>query len=60
MILSVLFLEVPLNIALVLVVLGPFPELEPALYLTAAVLLLSEASFFLTQLVYSSRRSPTA
>ena len=57
--LSVLLLEVPLNIALVLVVVGLFPDLEPALYLTAAVLLLFEASFFLTQLVYSSRRSAT-
>jgi hypothetical protein len=59
--LSVLFffLEVPAQIALILVVLGVFRDLEPALYLTAVVLMLFEAAVLLVMLVYSQGR-PTA
>ena len=51
---------VSLSIALILVVLGPFPDLEPALYLTAVVLVLLEAAFYLMTLVYSQGRPATA
>jgi NhaP-type Na+/H+ or K+/H+ antiporter len=48
-----LLLEVSLLIALVLVVLGPVTDFEPALYITAVVLLLFEDALYLAQLVYS-------
>jgi hypothetical protein len=53
-------LVIPLLIALILVVLGPFPDLEPALYLTAVVLGLFVAGLTLLWLVFSHRRSVTA
>jgi len=49
-----------MTIALVLVVLGPFPDLESALYITAVVDILFQAAFFLLQLVYSQGRPTTA
>jgi hypothetical protein len=55
-----LFLEVPAQIALILVVLGLFPDVEPALYLTAVVLLLFEAAVILVMLVYRQGRPATA
>jgi hypothetical protein len=55
-----LFLELPFQVALILVVLGLFPDLEPALYLTAVVLLLFEAAALLVTLVYSQGRPATA
>ena len=54
-----LLLEVSLLIALVLVVLGPVTDFEPALYITAVVLLLFEDALYLAQLVYS-QGPPTA
>jgi len=48
-----LLLEVPIEVPLVLSVLGVFPDLEPAFYTTALVLHVFEAAFVLTQLVYS-------
>lgn len=48
-----LVLEVALEIALILIVLGPVPDLEPALYIAAVMLLLFQAAVLLTQLVYS-------
>lgn len=46
-------LEVPMQVPLVLAVLGLYPDLEPAFYTTALVLNLFEAAFVLAQLVYS-------
>jgi hypothetical protein len=48
-----LFLEVPVQIPLLLAVFGARPDLGPALYLTALVFNLFEAAFVLAQLVYS-------
>lgn len=48
-----LFLELPIQIPLLLTVLGLRPELEPAFYLTALVFSLFEGAFVLTQFVYS-------
>lgn len=48
-----LFLELPIQIPLLLTVLGLRPELEAAFYLTALVLSLFEGAFVLTQFVYS-------
>ncbi len=53
-------LYVPMNVALVLVVLGLFPDQEPALYLTALGLLLVFAASFLLSLAYSFGRPQTA
>jgi hypothetical protein len=55
-----LFLEIPFQVALILVVLGLFPGVEPALYLTAVVLLLFQAAGLLVMLVYSQGRPATA
>ena len=55
-----LLLEGGLEIALILVVLGPLPDQEPALYITAVLLLLFQAAVLLTQLVYVQARPPTA
>jgi hypothetical protein len=53
-------LFVPMQITLVLVALGLFPDQEPALYLTAVVLLLVLAASFLLSLAYSFGRPQTA
>jgi hypothetical protein len=53
-------LYVPMQIALVLVVLGLFPDQEPALYLTAVGLLLVLAASFLLSLAFSFGRPQTA
>ena len=51
---------VPLLVALVLVVLGLFPDQEPALYLTAVGLVLFLGAVALLLLVFSQRRPQTA
>jgi hypothetical protein len=48
------------SIVLILVVLGPFPDLEPALYLTAVAFVLFYAAFALLQLVMSQGRPQAA
>ena len=53
-------LEVPLQVPLVLTLLGPFPEIEPAFYITALGFNLFQAAFVLAQLVYSQVRPPSA
>ena len=53
-----LLLEVPMQVPLVLAVLGPYPALEPAFYTTALVLNLFEAAFVLAQLVYTQDTTP--
>ena len=58
--LPALLLWALMSLALALVVLGLFPDLEPALYLTAVVAALSQAAFYLLQLVYSQGRSAAA
>lgn len=55
-----LALVIPMLGALVLVVLGLFPEREPALYLTAVGLVLSLGALTLLLLVISQRRPQTA
>jgi hypothetical protein len=47
-----LLLELPVQIPLLLIVLGMSQNLEPAFYLTALVFSLFEAAFVLAQLVY--------
>lgn len=53
-----LLLEVPMQVPLVLTVLGVYPDLEPAFYTTALVFNLFEAAFILAQLVYLQAGSP--
>lgn len=53
-----LLLEVPMQVPLFLAVLGPYPDLEPAFYITALVLNLFQAAFVLAQLVYSQANPP--
>jgi hypothetical protein len=55
-----MLLFIPLNVALVLVVLGSLPDQEPALYLTAVGLHLVTAASFLLSLAYSFGRPQTA
>lgn len=47
-----LILEVPFQASLILIVLGFYPSLEPALYTTAIFFALFEAGFVLSQFVY--------
>ncbi|MHA2283438.1 MAG: hypothetical protein ACXAC5_21570 [Promethearchaeota archaeon] len=47
-----LLLEIPLQVPLILVLIGLYPDLEPALYTTALLFNLFEAAVVLTQLVY--------
>jgi len=54
------FLWVPMHIALILVVLGLFPDLESALYVTAVVSFLFMDGLILLYLVHSQGRPPTA
>jgi hypothetical protein len=54
------FLWVPMHVALILVVLGLFPDLEPALYVTAVVLYLFMDGLILLYLVHSQGRPTTA
>ena len=51
---------VPVIAALVLIVLGLFPDQEPALYLTAVGLGLFQGAFSLLMLVFSQRHAQTA
>jgi hypothetical protein len=48
-----LLLEIPLQVPLFLILLGLYPNLEPAFYTTAIFFGLFEAAFVLSQLVYS-------
>ncbi|MBK9121585.1 MAG: hypothetical protein IPM16_00490 [Chloroflexi bacterium] len=48
-----LLLEVPMQVPLLLVILGVRPDLDAAFYLTALVLNLFQAAFVLAQFVYS-------
>jgi uncharacterized membrane protein len=50
---TMLLLEIPAQGALLLVILGPVPDLEPALYLTTVVLWLFQAAVLLVMLVYA-------
>jgi hypothetical protein len=60
---SVLFwllLEVPLQISLILTMLGLYPIIEPAFYTTALLFSLFQAAFALVQLVHSQETPPSA
>lgn len=48
-----LLLEVPMQVPLILAILGLNPQLDPAFYITALVLNLFQAAFVLAQFVYS-------
>lgn len=50
-----LVLEVPIQVPLVLAVLGLFPDFDRAFYITALAFNLFEAAFVLAQFVYSQR-----
>jgi hypothetical protein len=52
-----ILLEVPIQLSLILILLGWFPDLEPAFYTTALVFNLFQAAFVLAQLVYSQVNS---
>ena len=55
-VMSILFwllLEVPLQVPLILAIIGLFPALEPAFYTTALIFNLFEAAYVLAQLVYT-------
>lgn len=49
-----LLLEVPIQVSLILILFGFFPDLEPGLYTTALFFSLFECAFILSMLVYSS------
>ena len=53
-----ILLEVPMQLPLILTVIGQFPELEPAFYITALVLNVFQAAFVLAQFVYSQQKQP--
>ena len=55
-----ILLEIPIQVPLVLTVLGPFPDLEPGFYTTALVFNLFEAAFVLARLVYWQASPPSA
>jgi hypothetical protein len=55
-----LLLELPIQVPLILAVLGFYPDLDPAFYTTALMFNLFEAAFVLAQLVYSQASSPSA
>lgn len=55
-----LLLEFPIQVPLILVVLGLFPDLEPGFYTTALVFNLFQAAFVLARLVYWQERQPGA
>jgi uncharacterized membrane protein YhdT len=48
-----IILEVPFQASLILILLGIYPDLEPALYTTAIFFALFEAGFVLSQFVYT-------
>lgn len=48
-----ILLEVPMQLPLILAVIGIYPALEPAFYITALVLNVFQAAFVLAQFVYS-------
>jgi hypothetical protein len=55
-----LLLELPIQVPLVLTLLGLFPDLEPAFYTTALVFHLFEAAYVLARLVYWQASPPRA
>ena len=55
-----LLLELPIQIPLVLTILGLYPNLEPGFYTTALVFNLFEAAFVLARLVYWQASQPGA
>lgn len=52
-------LELSIQVPLVLILLGPFPNLEPGFYTTALVFNLFEAAFVLARLVYWQTDQPS-
>ena len=54
-----LLLEAPIHVSLVLAIIGIYPDLEPALYTTALLFHLFEATFLLVQIVNYQMRPST-
>lgn len=54
-----ILLELPMQLPLVLTIIGLFPELESAFYFTALVLNVFQAAFVLAQFVYSQQHQLT-
>ena len=54
-----LLLEAPIHVSLVLAIIGIYPDLEPALYTTALLFHLFEATFLLVQIVNYQMRTST-
>jgi len=54
-----LLLETPIQISLILTLLGLYPNLEPAFYTTALLFHLFEAAFVLAQIVHSQMSTST-
>lgn len=54
-----LLLEVPIQITLILILLGLYPDLELAFYTTALFFHLFEAAFVLAQIVHSQMSTST-
>jgi hypothetical protein len=54
------FLEVPIQLSLVLALLSVIPELDPAFYVTALVLNLCEAAYLLARVVLARSGSPAS
>ncbi len=48
-----LIFEVPLQVPLILTIIGLFPDLEPAFYITALLFNLFSAAYVLSQIVYT-------
>jgi len=53
-----ILLEAPMQLPLILTILGLFPQLEPAFYFTSLVLNVFQAAFVLAQFVYSQQQQP--
>ena len=54
-----LLLEVPLELPLFIVILGLFPDLDSAFYLTGLLFLLFQAAYTLATVVYSKSEQPS-
>ena len=54
-----ILLEAPIHVSLVLAIIGIYPDLEPALYTTALLFHLFEATFLLVQIVNYQMRPST-
>jgi hypothetical protein len=54
-----ILLEIPVQAPLVLILIGRWPDLEPAFYTTSLVFSLFEAAYVLAQIVYAQMSPPS-